>query len=110
MFAQSAGPAGRVFAIEAHPKTARLLRATCRYNELHNVTIVEAAIMGSASKLRMTDELFHPANHVVLESEPANGAVTSIVDAMTLDELCRTHNISHIDFLKMNIEGAEIDA
>jgi FkbM family methyltransferase len=110
LFAQSAGPAGWVFAIEAHPKTARLLRATCKYNKFNNVTIVEAALMGSTEKLRMTDEGSHLANRVLRESGAVEGVVTDMVDTTTLDRFCLTHKISCIDFLKMNIEGAEVEA
>jgi FkbM family methyltransferase len=37
----------------------------------------------------------------------AQGALGLAVPAVTLDELCRTYEIKNINFLKMNIEGAE---
>jgi FkbM family methyltransferase len=110
VFARSVGATGRVFAIEAHPRTARLLRATCRHNQFQNVTIIETAIMSSVGTLTMSDENNHEANHVVRKDKVGNGAVTDVIAATTLDAICRTYEISHIDFLKMNIEGAEVDA
>jgi FkbM family methyltransferase len=110
LFSSSAGSTGWVFAIEAHPRTARLLRATCRHNKLQNVTIIETAIMGSDARITMTDGTNHDGNCVVREKECREGAITEAVSATTLDAICRTYEVPHIDFLKMNIEGAELDA
>jgi len=110
LFARSAGPDGRVFAIEAHPKTARLLRATCRHNRLDNVSVIEAAVMGTSGSLAMTDEDNRDGNRIVRGSESMRAGLTTRIEATTIDAICHTYDISHIDLLKMNIEGAELDA
>jgi FkbM family methyltransferase len=110
LFSSSAGSTGRVFAIEAHPRTARLLRATCRHNRLQNVTIIETAIIGSDARLTMTDDGNRDGNYVIRDEECREGVFTGAVSATTLDAICRTYELPQIDFLKMNIEGAELDA
>ena len=107
VFAKLAGAKGRVVAVEAHPKTARLLRATCRYNNLPNVVVVNCAITDRVGHTGMSDLANHTANRV--ESAPGRKG-SCVVDTLTVDALCDRYNISRIDFLKMNIEGAELQA
>lgn len=100
-FAQAVGPTGRVVAIEAHPRTCEALRRTVVRSGLTNVTVVHAATADREGELRITDTDFHIGNTIV--------AATSglPVRALTLDQLAREQGITRIDYLKMNIEGAE---
>lgn len=100
LFSHAVGPTGRVLAIEAQPDTFNRLRAHCKYNRLKNVICHHAAITDKPGEVRFEDRPQHVSNAV---SE--NGTLS--VPADTLDRVCATHNIQHIHFLKMNIEGAE---
>jgi FkbM family methyltransferase len=94
------GPRGRVLAVEAHPVTFELLAKTCRYNHLDaNTTCVHCALMDKAGTVQIESRAAHRGNTIRL----AAGAVP----ACSLDDLCRQQGIARIDFLKMNIEGAE---
>ncbi len=100
-FAQAVGPTGRVVAVEAHPRTCKALRRTVARSGLTNVTVVQAAIADREGELRITDTDFHIGNTIV--------AATSglAVRALTLDQLAREQRVTRVDYLKMNIEGAE---
>ncbi len=108
------GPSGAVFAFEPSPRERRGLQRHLRLNACNNVTVVPKAVGAStgtaefflvenaqsgASGLRRT-ELGGRAP----KSERIEVSVTS------LDEYVADSGITSVDFVKMDIEGAELDA
>jgi FkbM family methyltransferase len=106
VFSQEVGPDGRVLAVEAHPATFVLLEQMIRLNELGNVTAVQAAAMDKPGTITMVEEGAHRDTYSIFGSGGAT-APTVDVPGATLDDLCREHGLERVDFLKMNIEGAE---
>jgi O-antigen biosynthesis protein len=104
-FSRLVGPAGRVVAIEAHPKAFDELRALCELHDLRNVELVNAAVASETGAADITD-LAEPELNSTLE----DGGTSIPVKAVKLDDLIRRLGIDEIDFLKINIEGAEVDA
>lgn len=99
------GPEGRVVAIEPHPRTCDLLRRSIAVNGYASWTdVVECAVGGIAGEVLT----FH-----VPPNEPKNAHVVHGIDepnAMTvrserLDDLLS--GWPRIDFIKMDVEGAE---
>jgi FkbM family methyltransferase len=102
-FSKAAGRTGRVIAIEAHPLSYELLQAFCRLNGLENISPVNLAVMDKPGEISMVESNDWRANAVSV-----NGGAGAIkIRATTLDEICGGMGIERIDFLKMNIEGAE---
>ena len=104
LFSKSVGREGRVLSVEAHPTTFQLLQKTCQYNRLDNVTSVHCALMDRAGTVHMENRAAYKGNTIAKSSAPSS---SQSVEAWSLDELCAQQGIEHIDFLKMNIEGAE---
>lgn len=102
-FSRAVGKSGRVIAIEAHPLSFRALKTFCRRNHLSNVTPMHLALMDKPGEVHIVESESWMENRV----EPANGSSGIVVQAGTLDDLCRKEGITDIAFLKMNIEGAE---
>jgi FkbM family methyltransferase len=103
-FSRRVGPRGRVVSIEAHPAIFACLQRMCGENRLDNVTLVHAAITGSAGDVLISDAQDHLGHRIV-------GIDRGVpVRGMTLDELCHSLRLNRIDLLKMNIEGAEKQA
>lgn len=102
-FSRLVGETGQVIAVEAHPRAVDLLRRNVRRWKLRNVRIVAAAVAGEMGTLRLTDDGASIGNRIV-----AGGGVE--VPAITLDTLLAEAAVAHVDFLKMNIEGAELPA
>lgn len=98
-FSVAVGPTGHVYAVEAHPDSYDRLCRLCRLNNLENVTPILVAIMDKPGLARIEDDERWESNSITEEEGDT--------PAMTLDELCNRHGIARIDFLKMNIEGAE---
>jgi FkbM family methyltransferase len=102
---RAVGPAGRVIAVEAHPWTCELLRATVAANALTNVTVVNAAVVGTAGPVRLSDGGRSTLSNSVLLPGPGVE-----VPGCTLDGLVESMRLTRIDLLKVNIEGAELAA
>jgi FkbM family methyltransferase len=96
------GPAGRVYAIEAHPATFAALER--RSNGLANVVPVHAAVTDRAGTVSFSDDERY------LENRMTDDATGITVPARTLDDLLDEWGLDRVDFLKMNIEGAEAAA
>jgi FkbM family methyltransferase len=104
---RAVGETGRVIAVEAHPHTCALLRATVAANALRNVEVVHAAIVGiegADQPVRIADGPATVSNSIL------DPAATIEVPALTLDALAHRCELTRIDLLKVNIEGAEAPA
>lgn len=100
-FSKLVGPSGRVISIEAHPTTYDCLAKMCAKNGLKNVTPLHVAVGDQEGEVKISDTAGHEANSIV------NTGSGVSVRATTLDSIFRTNGLTRVDFLKMNIEGAE---
>lgn len=94
---------GRMICIEANDRVFRCLEKNIAENKLDNVTAIRCAISDFDGELRLSDDADHLANRAV-----SSGGI--VVPAMTIESLCKAQGIDRVDFLKMNIEGAERQA
>ena len=97
------GPTGKVIAIEAHPTTFKTLARNKSMNNLNNVVLVNKAISDSPGQIYIQNVENSLANKV--SGDAASDAFR--VEAITFDDLVRDNGLSKIDFVKVNIEGAE---
>jgi FkbM family methyltransferase len=101
LFSRLVGLGGRVISIEAHPTTCESLRRTVSRNGLSNVTVVHCAVSDAPGTVTIGDSPAHHLNSIMVAQEGI------AVPARTLDDVVRSCGVSRVDFLKMNIEGAE---
>ncbi len=94
---------GKVYAIEAHPETCKSLFLLKNYNKFDNLFVSNIALSESNGIVKIESRDNHAENSIWRNN---NGIPT---EAFTLDEYVKNNNILRINFLKMNIEGAEID-
>jgi FkbM family methyltransferase len=103
-FSHSVGPSGRVIAIEPHPVSFRALEKFRALNRLNNVELLNYACVDHPAQLEIETLPVWESNYVRSGSRsPTSHAVT----AVRFDDLCKERRIDRIDYLKMNIEGAE---
>ncbi|MGA2116840.1 MAG: FkbM family methyltransferase [Bryobacteraceae bacterium] len=103
-FSRAVGPAGRVYAIEPHPVSFLALEKFCERNRLSNVTAIQRACVEAPASLQIETLPVWESNYV------RNGAASPTsfaVEGLRFDDLAVECSIERIDFLKMNIEGAE---
>jgi len=103
-FSRAVSPTGTVWSIEAHPGNFRLLERFCRKNGLANVRLLNCAAMDRRGSLQIQTMPVWESSFVY--AGPATPA-SHAVEAYRFDDICAQHGIERIDFLKMNIEGAE---
>ncbi len=100
-FSQAVGPRGTVISIEAHPETFRCVVKLCQYNNLSNVHPLCAAICQREADVTIDNP------HSDIMSSIGNAQQGFRVHGYTLDQVVEMFGIGTIDFVKMNIEGAE---
>jgi FkbM family methyltransferase len=101
-FSRGVGNSGRVLAIEAHPPSFALLKRFCSLNGIANVTALHLALMDKPGTVRIKEsESIWSENAIAYDESGVE------VPADTLENVSREQGLGTIDFLKMNIEGAE---
>jgi FkbM family methyltransferase len=103
-FSRAVGPRGGVWAIEPHPVSFAALRLLCRLNGLSNARCLNYACVDEAGELQIETLPVWESNYVRGGEASAR---SHPVQAVRFDDLAAEQGIERIDFLKMNIEGAE---
>lgn len=97
--AQLVGSKGKVYAFEAHPKTALYLKENVKFNGIHNATLFSNAVGEKKDVLFFSDKGADDQNHV-LEKDGIK------VDVVRIDEVIP--NTEKISMIKIDTEGYEL--
>lgn len=108
--AQAVGVTGSVLAIEPVPSNVRQIEINAAANGFANISVVEAA----ASSTSGTTTLLlaeHPGGAVVASAgTPPDLAGSLEVRTVTVDELVKSGELRPPTVIKIDVEGAEVDA
>jgi FkbM family methyltransferase len=112
MAAKRIGSVGRVIAIEAHPETFELLKKNIELNGLHNVTTVNAVATSQRGKVKLylagQDSGFTVYNTIMVNrAKPTENFLE--VEANTLDNILNEYSVHRVNYLKIDVEGAELE-
>lgn len=105
--ARIVGRGGRVISIEPQKVMCERLRARLSGMGFQNVTVVEAALFNRASQVAPSETA--SSGFTVLQAA-APPAGTAGVKLRKLDDIIEELGINKVDFIKMDIEGAELEA
>jgi FkbM family methyltransferase len=99
-------PQGKVYAFEPDPFCHALLQLNVRINRLENVVVNCLALgerSGTSSLFRCTDSGYNSFN------DTAQKPVSSVIEVpvTTLDEFVAGAGVGRVDFVKVDVEGAE---
>lgn len=103
------GDSGKVLAFEPVPHVLEKLKNNLRLNAIRNVEVMPIAL---GAKEQEIDFFVHPLNHPNqgMGSKSINSALEKIVVTQkTIDSLFEENRITKFDFLKMDVQGAELD-
>jgi FkbM family methyltransferase len=106
-FSQCVGPAGKVYAFEPDPINYAVLLRNIERHKLTNVVALQKAVSGSSGKLEFYSEGTCGSTLASSSTRPTIGTV-EIVEVLSLADACSQFGVP--SFIKMDIEGAEIDA
>ncbi len=108
--AKSVGPLGRVIAFEPSPRERERLSRHLKLNWCSRVKVEPLALtcQDGEATLNLVDGRDTGCNSLRFPaiSEPTKAV---IVKTMALDHYLAEKNISHVDFIKMDVEGAELE-
>lgn len=112
--ASLAGPGGRVYAFEPAPATADRLAANIGLNDLPQVEVLRVGVGRAAARAALVETDISQTVSLNV-AEPAGGSAGTAlaagdVEVVALDDLVREGRIAPPSFVKMDIEGAEVDA
>lgn len=105
VFAERTGPSGRVFAFEPSPLIYQVLRRNVDANHLAHVTALDGALSdttGNAALFRSTTDVMASLRRI----EHTIGGYDT-VRTWSLDDFAAQHALDRLDFLKIDVEGAE---
>lgn len=99
-------PQGKVYAFEPDPFSHALLQLNVQLNGLKNVVLNRLALAdhpGVASFVQCTDSAFNSFR------DTARRAVSGVIEVAvtTLDQFVSVNNVRRVDFVKVDVEGAE---
>jgi FkbM family methyltransferase len=110
--AKRVGPSGKVIAIEPDPENFKILKKNILLNQLSSVEALECAVYSTRGKLR----LFLPEleqGRTIFNTVMQDRARTSTnfleVEANTLDNILESINITEVNWIKIDVEGAELE-
>ena len=106
------GPTGRVLAFEPVSKTYEALRHNLAANEKKNVRVHQLALSDSngTAVIKVPDDMDNDAAKDAFNSLDLNptGGGGEVITTATLDSFRRENDLQKIDFIKIDIEGAEL--
>ena len=111
-FAKAVGSSGQVHSFEPVPSTFDRLRATISHEGLNNVTLNKVAVTDEPGEIEIHmpgDDHARPSiQKHTRESWDRNEPIHSFpCEATTIDGYIQANSITSVDFLKIDVEGAE---
>jgi FkbM family methyltransferase len=109
--AQKLNNTGKIYAIEPDNDNFEILSENIKINGFKNIEIIKKGLWSNCE----TKEFFishRPGEHTIVSNHDENFKQIdkTTIECITLDRLAVDLNIKQIDFIKMDIEGAEIEA
>jgi FkbM family methyltransferase len=106
------GANGKVVAIEANPSNFEMLNRNIKVNQLTNIISLNNAVYSKETKLKLYlpgEELGHTTYNTVMSDRAKNEDKFVEVSANTLDYLLQLKEITDVNWIKIDVEGAEFE-
>jgi FkbM family methyltransferase len=100
------GPNGKVFAIEADPRVFAVLQHNISKYKYKNVIALNIAIADFEGSINIVD-LGGTGSANYIQKEASENSVS--VQCTTMDKFVSDYELEKIDYIKVNIEGAEVE-
>lgn len=109
LFAKAVGPTGKVIAIEPEEQNILLMKKNIDKHKLDNVVIVPKGLYKQKEKKKLYLAL-DSGEHGLYKNNRVRSHGSIKIETDALDNILDELGIDKVDFVKMDIEGAEIDA
>ncbi|NYZ74262.1 FkbM family methyltransferase [Candidatus Micrarchaeota archaeon] len=104
LYAAKKARKGHVYCFEPDPENLKVLEKNIRLNNLNNVTIVPKVLSAKDGYVRFRAD----GTGAARIARPSDRKVID-VPSISLENFCKEMKIQKVDFIKMDVEGAEID-
>ncbi|HRP01542.1 MAG TPA: FkbM family methyltransferase [Candidatus Kapabacteria bacterium] len=98
---------GMVIAVEPDDNNFEMLQANIELNNLKNISPYKKGLWSKNTNLEFLIGN-RPGEHSLIDNEQSSGKKV-VIECVSLDSLLDTFAIPNFDFIKMDIEGAEIE-
>src|ERR687895_28010 len=110
--AKRVGTKGKVVAIEANPSNFEMLNRNIKLNQLTNIISLNNAVYSKETKIKLYlpgEELGHTIYNTVMSDRAKNEDKFVEVSANTLDYFLQLKEITDVNWIKIDVEGAEFE-
>ena len=110
--AKRVGSSGKVIAIEPDPENFKILKKNILLNQLTNVEPLECAVYSAKEKLKLfLPELDQGRTifNTVMQDRAGMSSNFLEVEANTLDNILSEYSMHRVNYLKIDVEGAELE-
>ena len=110
--AKRVGTNGKVVAIEANPSNFEMLNRNIKLNRLTNIISLNNAVYSKETKIKLYlpgEELGHTIYNTVMSDRAKNEDKFVEVSANTLDYFLQLKGITDVNWIKIDVEGAEFE-
>lgn len=101
-------PEGHVHAFEPNPHSARRIRQALRRSDIANVTLCQVAVNETQRDEIAIALKTYPPQSTIATAESASTEVIK-TPALSIDSYCNSASIATVDFMKIDVEGAELE-
>ncbi|HYO06507.1 MAG TPA: FkbM family methyltransferase [Phototrophicaceae bacterium] len=106
------GKDGKVIAIEANPRVFEALKRNIKLNDFDNVLVLNYAVFSKQTKIKLflpPEEENHTIYNTIMSDRATDEKKFVEVNANTLDAILQSRGISEVNWIKIDVEGAELE-
>ena len=103
------GITGKVVAIEADPDNFELLKRNIALNNLTNVLPLNYAVFSTRTRIKLYEQSASAKYNSVMLTRAAKTKNYVEVNADTLDSILKQNRINQVNWIKIDVEGAEFE-
>jgi FkbM family methyltransferase len=102
------GDAGRVVAVEPNPPTIARLERNLALNRSRNVVVQKVACTDAETTLKFYQAPLENTGESSMSKDSARQGTEIIVPGVPLDKIIQSLGLTHVNFVKIDVEGAEV--
>ena len=103
------GNTGKVVAIEADPDNFEILKRNIALNNLTNVLPLNYAVFSTRTRIKLYEQSASAKYNSVMLTRAAKTKNYVEVNADTLDSILKQNGINQVNWIKIDVEGAEFE-
>lgn len=105
-FSKLVGPTGKVYAFEPDEDNYQIVLKNIERHRLDNVTLVKKGLYAHSTTLQFNNR---GSGLSKLAGDQTHLVNVSLIEVVSLADAYAQFNLTHLDFVKMDIEGAELE-